>query len=92
MKYIRKKDGTFTKEGSVKTRYVNLRIYRRGVWKEPITPISRTVICDLLENEEAKYLPGDIYELIPVESTMTEEDKRKLKELGKHKKIERDEE
>jgi hypothetical protein len=85
MKYIRQKDGTFSKEGSVKQRYVNLRIYRKGMWKEPITPIQRTVICDLLDNEDSKYLPGDIYELIGIESSMTEEDKEKLKQLSKRK-------
>lgn len=90
--YTRQKDGTFVKTGECKTRYVYLRIFRNGVWKEGICPLQRTVIQERMETEESKFLPADIYELVGIESTMSDEDKEKLKTISKRKKQERGEE
>jgi hypothetical protein len=89
LKYIRQKDGTFKKVGSVKTRYVSLRIFRNGIWKEPLVPLPRLRITLTLDSGED--MPADIYELIEVESTMTDEAKEKLKQFQKKKSIERGE-
>ena len=91
MQYIRQKDGTFKKKGEVKTRYIYLRIYRNNVWKEPLCPLQRTVIQGRMETTPADFLPADIYELVEIESTMTDEDKEKLKAIGKKKKKDRGE-
>ena len=85
MRYIRQKDGTFKKEGDVKTRYIHLRIYRNNAWKEPICPLQRTVVQERMENEPSEFLPADIYELVGIESVMSDEDKEKLKAIGKQR-------
>ena len=91
LQYIRQKDGTFLTKGSCKTRYIYLRVYRNGVWKEGICPLQRTVIVSRMENEPSQFLPADIYELVEIESTMSEGDKAKLKAIGKQKKKDRGE-
>lgn len=90
--YTKKKDGTFVKTGECKTRYVYLRVFRNGAWKEGMCPLQRTIIQDRMETTEKEFLPADIYELVGIESTMTEEDKEKLKAIQKRKKIEKGEE
>ena len=88
MQYIRQKDGTFLKVGEVKTRYIYLRVLRNGIWKEPLCPLQRTVIQSRMDDPESP-LPAEIYELVGIESTMTEESKDKLKEVQKRKLAER---
>ena len=90
--YTRQKNGTFTKTGECKTRYVHLRVFRNGAWKEGMCPLQRTVLQERMETTEIKFLPADIYELVGIESTMTDEDKEKLKAISKRKKAERGEE
>lgn len=90
MQYIRQKDGTFKKVGEVKTRYIYLRVLRNGIWKEPLCPLQRTVIQSRMDDPESP-LPAEIYELVEIESTMTDEEKKKLKEIGKQKKKDRGE-
>ena len=55
-------------------------------------PLQRTVIQERMETTEIEFLPADIYELVGIESTMTDEDKEKLKAISKRKKAERGEE
>lgn len=82
LKYIRQSDGTFKKEGYVKTRKVRMRIFRAGEWKEGICDHNRVRIMSILEDKEnLKYLPADIYELVEVESELTPEESEKLKNL-----------
>lgn len=90
--YTRQKDGKFIKTGECKTRYVHLRVFRNGAWKEGMCPLQRTVIQERMETTEIEFLPADIYELVGIESTMTDEDKEKLKAISKRKKAERGEE
>lgn len=80
MQYIRQTDGTFKVEGCVKTRYVNLRIFRNGEWgQDTITPLLRTKMIEILDTGE--YMPADIYELVAVESTLTDDDRARLAKL-----------
>jgi hypothetical protein len=90
--YTRQKNGTFIKTGECKTRYVHLRVFRNGVWKEGLCPLQRTVIIERMETTEKEFLPADIYQLVGIESTMTEESKEKLKDISRRKKLERGEE
>lgn len=89
LQYIRQKDGTFITKGECKTRYIYLRVFRNGVWKEGICPLQRTVIVGRMENEPSQFLPADIYELVGIESVMSEKDKDKLKSIQKQRKKDR---
>ena len=90
MQYIKQKDGTFKTKGEVKTRYIYLRVLRNGIWKEPLCPLQRTVIQDRMTDPESP-LPAEIYELVGIESVMTDESKDKLKKIQKQKKKDRGE-
>lgn len=89
LSYIRFPDGTFKQKGAASTRFVYLRILRNGVWKEPIMPMPRAAITTLMEGDPA-YLPGDIYELVEIESTMSDETREKLAKLTARKRAEKD--
>jgi hypothetical protein len=91
LQYIRQKDGTFITKGECKTRYIYLRVFRNGVWKEGICPLQRTIIVGRMENEPSEFLPADIYELVGIESVMTDEAKEKLKAVQKQNKKDRGE-
>lgn len=90
LRYVRQTDGSFKKEGEVTSRYVLLRTLKNGLWRqETITPLLRTTMVAILEKGDC--LPAEAYELVPVESTLTDEDRERLKQIKKRKAAERGE-
>lgn len=82
--YTRQLDGTFTREGAVSSRYVFVSVLRDGVWSDPLVPIRRTRILELIESEiasGARHLPGEVYRLTECESTLSQDDRERLTAL-----------
>lgn len=82
--YTRQLDGTFAREGTVNSRYVYVSVLRDGLWSDPLIPIRRTRIVELIEAElstGAAHLPGEVYRLTEVESTLSQDDRERLAAL-----------
>lgn len=85
VRYTRQPDGTFLKTGRLRERKVRLRRFINGEWIEGLCDLGRARVEHMLDAEirdGAKYLPADIYEFSPVESTLTDEDRERLRGLN----------
>lgn len=83
--YVRHSDDSWTRLGSVHTRWVRVQSQSPdGTWSDPLVPLHRAEVCALIEGEiktGAQHLRGVAYKLTEVESQLTDADRARLAKL-----------
>ena len=82
--YTRQPNGSFTRSGAVRSRYVYIEVLRNGVWSERLAPVRHAYMQMLIEEElkvGAPHLRGEAYRLTDAPSRFSDADRERLKAL-----------